>query len=75
MQLTSANSINVARFLPQAFYYFYAYAQIKKSVRPITWWLETNKMEKTKYVAFSTQRGSARQDDAYGACGRPTCIT
>ena len=30
MQLTSANSINVARFLPQAFYYFYAYAQMKK---------------------------------------------
>ena len=30
MQLTSANSINVARFLPQAFYYFYAYAQLKK---------------------------------------------
>ena len=30
MKLTSANSINVARFLPQAFYYFYAYAQIKK---------------------------------------------
>ena len=29
MQLTSANSINVARFLPQAFYYFYAYAQLK----------------------------------------------
>lgn len=29
-KLTSANSINVARFLPQAFYYFYAYAQLKK---------------------------------------------
>ena len=28
MRLTSANSINVARFLPQAFYYFWAYAQI-----------------------------------------------
>ena len=28
MRLTSANSINVARFLPQAFYYFYAVAQI-----------------------------------------------
>ena len=27
MHLTSANSINVARFLPQAFYYFWAYAQ------------------------------------------------
>lgn len=30
MKLTSANSINVARFLPQAFYYFWAYAQMKK---------------------------------------------
>jgi threonine synthase len=28
--LTSANSINVARFLPQAFYYFHAYAQLKR---------------------------------------------
>ncbi len=28
MHLTSANSINVARFLPQAFYYFWAYAQV-----------------------------------------------
>jgi len=33
MRLTSANSINVARFLPQSFYYFYAYAQLK-SLRP-----------------------------------------
>jgi len=31
MKLTSANSINVARFLPQSFYYFYAYAQMKKA--------------------------------------------
>jgi threonine synthase len=28
--LTSANSINVARFLPQAFYYFNAYARLKE---------------------------------------------
>ena len=28
--LTSANSINVARFLPQAFYYFNAYARMKE---------------------------------------------
>ena len=33
LQLTSANSINVARFLPQAFYYFYAYAQLKRAAR------------------------------------------
>ena len=31
--LTSANSINVARFLPQSFYYFYAYAQLKRMGR------------------------------------------
>lgn len=29
MKLTSANSINVARFLPQTFYYFNAYARMK----------------------------------------------
>ena len=28
--LTSANSINLARFLPQSFYYFWAYAQLKR---------------------------------------------
>jgi len=30
MVLTSANSINVARFLPQAFYYFNAFARLKE---------------------------------------------
>ncbi len=30
MRLTSANSINVARFLPQSFYYFNAYARMKE---------------------------------------------
>ena len=33
MLLTSANSINVARFLPQSFYYFWAYAQLKKRLK------------------------------------------
>ena len=31
MTLTSANSINVARFLPQAFYYFNTYATLKRA--------------------------------------------
>ncbi len=35
MKLTSANSINVARFLPQMFYYFYAYAQLAKMGKPL----------------------------------------
>ena len=30
MKLTSANSINIARFLPQSFYYFNAYAQLDR---------------------------------------------
>jgi threonine synthase len=33
MRLTSANSINVARFLPQSFYYFQAYAELKRQDR------------------------------------------
>lgn len=32
MSLTSANSINVARFLPQAFYYFNAFARLKEEL-------------------------------------------
>ena len=30
LRLTSANSINVARLLPQSFYYFHGYAQMKR---------------------------------------------
>jgi len=33
--LTSANSINIARLIPQSFYYFYAYAQRKHRDRPV----------------------------------------
>lgn len=37
MKLTSANSINVARFLPQAFYYFNAYARMKEKGLATSW--------------------------------------
>lgn len=33
--LTSANSINIARLIPQSFYYFYAYAQVKDKTKPV----------------------------------------
>jgi threonine synthase len=33
--LTSANSINIARLIPQSFYYFYAYAQLVNQGNPI----------------------------------------
>lgn len=45
LNLTSANSINVARFLPQSFYYFYAYAQLIK-------------MGKVNDVVFSVPSGN-----------------
>ena len=34
-QVTSANSINIARLIPQSFYYFWAYAQLKKEHKKI----------------------------------------
>lgn len=33
--LTSANSINIARLIPQSFYYFYAYAQLNQPRTPL----------------------------------------
>lgn len=33
--LTSANSINIARLIPQSFYYFYAYAQLARKNKPV----------------------------------------
>ena len=35
VQLTSANSINVARWLPQMLYYFLAYRQLKHKAQPL----------------------------------------
>ncbi len=34
-KLTSANSINIARLLPQSFYYFYAYSQLENKNFPV----------------------------------------
>jgi len=35
VSLTSANSINIARWLPQMFYYFFAYKALKKAGKPL----------------------------------------
>lgn len=35
IQLTSANSINIARLIPQSFYYFWALAQLKELDKPV----------------------------------------
>jgi len=35
MNLSSANSINIARLIPQSFYYFWAYAQLASTKKPL----------------------------------------
>jgi len=35
LNLSSANSINIARFLPQMFYYFWAYEQLNNKQKPL----------------------------------------
>jgi threonine synthase len=35
LNLTSANSINIARWLPQMFYFFFAYKELKKLNKPL----------------------------------------
>jgi threonine synthase len=35
INLTSANSINIGRLIPQSFYYFYAYAKLKIQQKPL----------------------------------------
>jgi len=35
LNLSSANSINISRLIPQSFYYFYAYAQVKHLGKPV----------------------------------------
>ncbi len=35
VNLTSANSINIARWLPQMFYYFFAYKELKRTGKPL----------------------------------------
>ncbi len=37
MKLSSANSINVARFLPQSFYYFDSYEQLEDKTKPVVY--------------------------------------
>jgi threonine synthase len=37
LKLTSANSINIARLIPQSFYYFSSFAQLQSLGKPIVY--------------------------------------
>ncbi|MBQ8463095.1 MAG: threonine synthase [Prevotella sp.] len=62
MMLTSANSINVARFLPQAFYYFNAAARISRN----------EALGRRTLATEGTQEGGARSED--GSSNLVVCV-
>jgi threonine synthase len=52
MKLTSANSINIARWLPQMFYFFFAYKQLKDTLR------QAQGTASSKKLVFSVPSGN-----------------
>lgn len=58
LYLTSANSINIARLLPQSFYYFYAYAQLRrKSSDPVVFSVPSGNYGNLTAGLFAQQMG------------------
>ncbi len=56
--LTSANSINIARLIPQSFYYFYAYGQmIKQTNKPIVFSVPSGNFGNLTAGYFAQQMG------------------
>ena len=64
MRLTSANSINVARFLPQAFYYFNAYARMVENGQ----WSMVNRMQSCAYPAATSETSAPPYSATRWAC-------
>lgn len=52
LMLSSANSINIARLIPQTFYYFYAYAQILRK------WQKLSSKKSLPNIIFSVPSGN-----------------
>lgn len=57
--LTSANSINIARLLPQSFYYFYAYAQQRDTQRAIVFSVPSGNFGNLTAGLFAKRMGLA----------------
>jgi len=56
--LTSANSINIARLIPQSFYYFYAYGQmVKQTQKPIVFSVPSGNFGNLTAGYFAQQMG------------------
>ena len=57
MNLSSANSINVARFLPQSFYYFSAYEQLEDKKKPVVFSVPSGNFGNLTAGMFATRMG------------------
>ena len=57
MNLSSANSINVARFLPQSFYYFSAYEQLEDKKKPVAFSVPSGNFGNLTAGMFATRMG------------------
>ena len=57
--ITSANSINVARFLPQAFYYFNAFAKLKDKNRKIVYSVPSGNFGNLTAGLFAKKNGTS----------------
>lgn len=55
--LSSANSINIARLLPQTFYYFFAYAQLKDKSKPLFFSVPSGNFGNLTAGLFAKQMG------------------
>lgn len=57
--LTSANSINIARLIPQSFYYFWAFAQLQKLGKPIVFSVPSGNFGNLTAGLFAKKMGLA----------------
>ncbi len=57
MNLSSANSINVARFLPQSFYYFSAYEQLEDKKKPVAFSVPSGNFGNLTAGMFASRMG------------------
>jgi threonine synthase len=55
--LTSANSINIARLIPQSFYYFYAYGQLLQHGKPVVFSVPSGNLGNLTAGLFASRMG------------------
>ncbi len=76
--LASANSINIARLIPQSFYYFSAYAQTKHLGKPLVFLNSKRKLRQPQRRASRLSHGLARSafrggDQSQQRCAAVPC--